>query len=410
VSVQAFYSSEPCRTASATDALLESIPAIPAFFFSGPTRTVLAHDEGERIEGSREQSEELLTRVEGVLRSSTSSGPRFVVGAIPFAADHPVRLFCPRHVSEFGRWWIPGVPEACEVRDAASESAACASPPGAEHFLSSVREALGAIQRGELTKVVLARFRDFPLRRAPNTATLLRQLRIQNPHGFTFALALLDSAHAAASAAGAATLIGASPELLVSRRGARVVTSPLAGSAPRSRDALEDRRRAEALLRSPKDLHEHQLVVEQILDQLGTLTRDLGWERTPVVTATASMWHLSTRIEGLLRDASISSLRVALALHPTPAVCGTPAPLAAQWIRRAEAFDRAYFTGTLGYMDASGDGDWIVTIRCAELYRTHARVFAGAGIVESSVAEAELAETEAKMQTMLAVLAQGGTS
>jgi isochorismate synthase len=203
-------------------------------------------------------------------------------------------------------------------------------------------------------------------------------------------------------------LVGASPELLLSRRGALVVSAPLAGSVPRSRDASEDEQRAARLLRSAKDRHEHRFVVEQILDGLRPFTTDLHFEREPTVTATHSMWHLSTRISGRLRDLGTSSLRLALALHPTPAVCGTPTERAADFIAAAEPFDRGYFTGTLGHMDATGDGDWIVTIRCAEVGPSGVRVFAGAGIVEHSVPALELEETDAKMQTMLAALGAGG--
>jgi isochorismate synthase len=100
----------------------------------------------------------------------------------------------------------------------------------------------------------------------------------------------------------------------------------------------------------------------------------------------------------------VSALRLALTLHPTPAVCGTPTAAARSFITEREGFDRGYFTGTLGHVDSNGDGDWIVTIRCAELGPERARVFAGAGIVGSSVAEVELDETNVKMQTMLDAL------
>ena len=234
---------------------------------------------------------------------------------------------------------------------------------------------------------------------------MTRELHAKNPHGFTYSLSLPRGPGQEST-----TLVGASPELLLSRRGTRLVSAPLAGSAPRSQEPSEDRARARELLRSAKDRHEHQLVVEQILETLQPFARNLSFELEPVITATHSMWHLSTRIEGTLRDPNVSALELALALHPTPAVCGTPTRDARAFIERTERFDRGYFTGTLGHMDASGDGDWIVTIRCAELGATRARLFAGAGIVESSVPELELAETSAKMRTILDALGARGAA
>jgi isochorismate synthase len=275
--------------------------------------------------------------------------------------------------------------------------------------MTSVSGAVDAIGRGALRKVVLARAKDVCLQEPPNVARLLGELRAKNPHGFTFAVSL-PQAPGLSPGKGHRTLVGASPELLLSRRGALVVSAPLAGSVPRSPNAAEDEQRAARLLRSAKDRHEHRFVVEQILEGLRPFTTTLRFEREPTVTATHSMWHLSTRISGTLRDLGVSSLRLALALHPTPAVCGTPTKQAAAWIAAAEPFDRGYFTGTLGHMDASGDGDWIVTIRCAEVGPSGVRVFAGAGIVEHSVPALELEETNAKMQTMLAALGVGGES
>lgn len=361
----------------------------PSFFFSGPTKTLLAEDEGEPITGCVRDRERLLQECETALRRASSSAA-VLVGAVPFCDTTRVRLFCSSRVSVSGPWGAGHEPRAMP---AAALQASDASEAGADSFLDSVRQAVSSIRRGEMRKVVLSRVRDVPLLRKPDVARLLRRLRHNNPHGFTFALGL-----------GEGVLVGASPELLISRRGARLVSSPLAGSLPRSSDPMEDARRAQALLRSPKDRHEHRLVTEQIVEILRPFARDLRSEREPVVTRTAAMWHLSTRIEGVLRDRDVSSLRLALWLHPTPAVCGTPTPQARSFIQSRERFDRGYFTGTLGYMNASGDGDWIVTIRCAELSETRARVFAGAGIVDGSIAELELKETDAKMRTMLEAL------
>ena len=379
----------------------------PSFFFSGPTQTLQAVDEGELIEGSLSEREQLLTRVERCLHVGDGKKPRVVVGAVPFCEHAPVRLFCPSSVQRTGRWSVSSDPARSQPGHAPVSRSASERSAHSEPFLSAVRGAVDEIQRGGLRKVVLSRVRDVPLSQSPNPLRLLRRLRAKNPHGFTFALSLREREGERAGQSGN-LLLGASPELLVSRRGGRVVSSPLAGSTPRSADPSEDARRAAALFRSAKDRHEHRLVVAQILEDLRPFVKDLHFDREPMLVSTAALWHLSTRIEGTLRDPHVSSMRLMLALHPTPAVCGTPTAAARAFIQNREGFDRGYFTGALGHVDSNGDGDWIVTIRCAELGPRGARVFAGAGIVGNSVAELELTETNVKMQTMLEALGVEG--
>jgi isochorismate synthase len=185
------------------------------------------------------------------------------------------------------------------------------------------------------------------------------------------------------------------------------VANPLAGSVPRSADPIEDARRAAALLESPKDLHEHAVVVEAVAAALAPFC-DVIEVPAPVVISTATMWHLSTTLTGELRADAPSSLGLALALHPTPAVCGTPTATARAAISAIEPFDRSFFTGIVGWCDARGDGEWVVTIRCAEVVDRSLRLFAGAGVVIGSQPEAELAETAAKFRTMLIAMGLDG--
>ncbi len=388
--------------------LLES-PRAPSFFFAGPSRTLVAQDEGDAFRHVMTDPSGLIDAADRRVRESSRDGGALLAGAIPFSERSEAHMFCTRQIVRAGRWWVSSTPhsaplplESTVVGDARREE---------EHFRAAVREAAAAIRRGELSKVVLCRMKQLVLGGRPSWKHLLEALRAKNPHGFVFALSLPEapatgtvSPPSAPSHATSPLLVGASPELLLSRRGRTVVSAPLAGSIPRSLDLEEDRRRALELTRSAKDRHEHRLVVEQILESLLPYTTNLRFEREPSVTATSAMWHLSTRIEGTLTDLDVSALRLALALHPTPAICGTPTRDARAWIERTEQFDRGFFTGTLGHMDARGDGDWIVTIRCAKLSENRVSVYAGAGIVGSSVDELELRETDAKMRTMLDAL------
>lgn len=124
----------------------------------------------------------------------------------------------------------------------------------------------------------------------------------------------------------------------------------------------------------------------------------------PTLIRTATMWHLSTTVTGTLSSPGTSALDLAMALHPTPAVCGTPTRTARQVIAETEPFDRGFFTGVVGWGNADGDGEWVVTIRCAEAEERTLRLYAGAGIVAASEPEAETAETAAKFRTFLSAV------
>lgn len=200
-------------------------------------------------------------------------------------------------------------------------------------------------------------------------------------------------------------LIGATPELLVSKSGPAVVSHPLAGSARRSADAQEDRAAAAALAQSQKDQREHRWVVEAILDNLAPYCRELAAPDTPELVSTQTMWHLGTRIEGRLKDPEgVSAAELAAVLHPTPAVGGTPRNRALALIPALEGYDRGYYAGAVGWTDRSGDGEWYVSLRCAEISGRQVRVYAGAGIVEGSVPTEEAEETSAKLQAILRAL------
>jgi isochorismate synthase EntC len=179
------------------------------------------------------------------------------------------------------------------------------------------------------------------------------------------------------------------------RRGWRVREVP---TAERYGEAVAA---AVALLESEKDLHEHAVVVAAVRESLAPFCTDLEAPERPTLVRTAAMWHLSTTVTGTLADPGTTALDLASALHPTPAVCGTPTDLARRVIAESEPFDRGPYTGMVGWQDADGDGEWVVTIRCAEAEGRTLRLFAGAGVVAASTSEAETAETAAKFRTFL---------
>lgn len=268
--------------------------------------------------------------------------------------------------------------------------------PGVEEaYTGAVRTALESLMGdAALDKVVLGRAVRATLDQRPEWESLLRRLSARNRNAWVFSVPL----------GGARAFLGASPELLLSRRGDRIVSHPLAGSAPRSTDAVEDRRRAEGLTGSPKDHHEHAFVVDMIAETLAPWCVELEVPDQPELLATDKMWHLGTRITGRLKDASADgadALSLARLLHPTPAVAGVPTRDAMDRIHALEPADRRYFAGTAGWCDADGDGDWVVSIRAAEFDGDRVTAWAGAGIVDGSDPDSEFTETGAKLRTIL---------
>ncbi|MDD7940440.1 isochorismate synthase [Actinomycetospora lutea] len=333
-----------------------------------------------------------------------------VVGAIGFAPG-TARLVVPAHVHR-----APTV--AREEGDAPPVPPLVAPPsapasvgtrwdfraePPPPRYAAAVARALEMIADGDVEKVVLARAATMTAPEPLDVAAVLERLAVRNPSGYVFAADVTDP-HGTTRGPGPRTLVGNSPELLAARRGDVVVSHPLAGTAPRSPDPEEDARRGEELARSTKDLREHALVVDRVAERLAPYCASLDVPSSPSVTRTASLWHLGTRIEGRLRDPAPTSLQLAEALHPTPAVCGEPTDAARAAIEELEEFPRGFYTGLVGWCDAAGDGEWAVTIRCAEVAGRAVRVYAGAGVVEGSRPEAELAETAAKFRTLLAAL------
>jgi menaquinone-specific isochorismate synthase len=180
-------------------------------------------------------------------------------------------------------------------------------------------------------------------------------------------------------------------------------TSVLAGSAPRGRTASEDAALAGQLLRSEKDRREHRLVLESIERRLAPLGLKLAFEPQPQVLALANVQHLHTPVTAPWpSDARL--LDVVSRLHPTPAVGGKPREAAVPCIRKLETCDRGLYAGALGWIDARGEGEFVVGIRSALVDGARARVFAGVGIVAGSDPGREQAETEWKFRALLDAL------
>jgi menaquinone-specific isochorismate synthase len=196
-----------------------------------------------------------------------------------------------------------------------------------------------------------------------------------------------------------AELVGATPELLIRRTGDRIDSLVLAGTTARGTDAADDQARAAALLGSAKDREEHSYAAEMVRDALAPLCAELSVAAVPELLTLSNVLHLASPVHGRL-DGERSVLDVLAALHPTPAVGGTPTAVAMDLIRELEVMDRGRYAGPVGWIDGRGDGEWGIALRCAEIDGARARLFAGCGIVADSDPRAELAEAQTKFRAM----------
>ena len=325
--------------------------------------------------------------VAAAARALETGATEIVVGALPFDPNRPAALLSP---ADFAFTDGPLHPQLAPLP---TTRLVREIPTQAEH-VERVTKLVKLIGEGALRKVVAARSVALEADAAIDPELLVAHLISRHPTSNGFVADI-----------GTGTLVGASPELLVSRRGNRVTLRPLAGTAPRRSDPDADRAEADKLLASTKDQEEHSYVTEWIKAKLSTICSELIIPSAPVLTDTPEVWHLATPIEGVLTDPSTTALDVAALLHPTPAVCGTPTDLALATILEREE-DRGFYGGAVGWCDRNGDGEWIVAIRCAEISpdgRT-AIAYAGGGIVAASDPDAELAETSTKLRTLLGAL------
>lgn len=262
-----------------------------------------------------------------------------------------------------------------------------------EGYQQAVRDGLAAIADGTVGKVVLARDIVGTIPADADLRRLSRALQAGYPDCWNFAV---DG------------LIGASPETLVTVSNGTLTARVLAGTASRGADADADTAAATALATSQKDQDEHRYAVASVTAALATHTTALAASEQPFMLKLPNVWHLATDIEATLGERE-SSLDLVAALHPTAAVAGTPTAVALDVIRRIEPFDRHRYAGPVGWIDAAGDGEWAIALRCAQFEPAddHIRVtaHAGAGIVAGSDPEKEMLETRVKFRPIIDAIA-----
>jgi menaquinone-specific isochorismate synthase len=250
-----------------------------------------------------------------------------------------------------------------------------------------VREAVARITLGDIDKVVLARDLEVAADSPIDARWLLARLAERYDNTWVFSV---DG------------LVGATPELLVRLDKGLVHSRVLAGTIRRTGDDEHDLALAASLARSSKDLEEHEYAVRSVADALRPHCYSMNVPESPFVLHLTNVMHLATDVAGVLGDRT-TSLTLAASLHPSAAVCGTPTDRADDVIADIEGMDRARYAGPVGWMDAHGDGEWGIALRCGSLLPgdgSRMRIFAGCGIVAGSDPEAEVAESDAKFIPM----------
>lgn len=252
-------------------------------------------------------------------------------------------------------------------------------------WLDGVSAAIRSIEEGALSKVVLARD-EVVWRKTPfSERTIATRLAQTFPECFTF---VCDG------------LVGATPELLVRRSGRQVESVVLAGSARRGSNPVDDAAVADGLFNSEKEREEHLLALDSVRDALASVCSDVDAPKEPEILRLANVQHLATKITARLDAPALSVLELVDILHPTAAVGGVPREAALNRIRDVEGDLRGRYAGPVGWVDAEGDGEWGIALRCAQVEGERARLFAGAGVVAGSLPEAELEETRLKFRAM----------
>ncbi len=321
--------------------------------------------------GSDPETEELASTLLEVLSGSQSSPPTTTESV----SSHPAR-------------------EGPEEEPRSSEDAA--EDPERARWNEAVTEILEKVESGALRKVVIARVLDAEFPRPVDPLVSLRFLRSENRRAHVY----LYEPHAGR------TFLGAAPEILAELRRGRFRATAVAGSIPRGKTDEEDQALAKLLLESEKDRSEHRLTAEEMVEALDARLTDMEVEEEARVLALARIQHLETVIRGAPGPGE-DILSLVEALHPTPAVCGSPRADARAVIGTAEPFDRGWYSGPIGWFDLAGEGDFVPGLRAAIGEGRRWRLFAGAGIVAGSDPQGEWEETALKFEPALRALRVG---
>jgi len=256
-----------------------------------------------------------------------------------------------------------------------------------------VEEAVRRITAGELEKVVLARDEVATSDQVIDPRSLIQSLQEEYPSTWVY---FVDG------------LVGATPELLVRLNKTLVTSRVLAGTIRRSGDEERDLLLAGSLAKSSKDLEEHEYAVRSVAQALAPFASSTNVPEAPFVLHLPNVMHLATDVTGVINDSveRVDIFAITAALHPSAAVCGTPTDRARSVIDEIESMNRGRYAGPVGWIDAHGDGEFGIALRCGQISADEKSItlYAGCGIVAGSQPELELAESQAKLAPVKSAL------
>ncbi|MDQ1684489.1 MAG: menaquinone-specific isochorismate synthase [Frankiaceae bacterium] len=391
--------------------LLSWLPAGQAFGFLRGGDGLVGWGEAARlVTRSARDGDSLAADVRALLASMTvrddvglpGSGPVAMASLVFDPADAGSVVVVPKVVlgRRAGRSWLTLVtpPGAVQIPALRRRPTAALAPvrariaselPSEQGYADAVAAAVVAMRAGQLDKVVLARAVDVVADEPLDARAVAARLAERFPSCYTY---VCDG------------LVGASPELLIRRFGRHAESLVLAGTVARGETPAEDEALANEMMTSTKYAHEHRFAVESVRSVLGSLAAEVDGDATPQLLRLANVSHLASRVDAWLPAPAPDALSLVTALHPTAAVGGTPREAALASIRSLEAAPRGRYAGPVGWVDAHGDGEFALALRCAQLDGATARLWAGAGIVEESQPDAEVAETTAKLDAVLTAM------
>jgi len=300
-----------------------------------------------------------------------------------------------------GKSWITWIGDSqqpiIEPRDLENQALSIKWGAGSiseSEWKSRVSLAVERIKNGELEKVVLARDLSAVSNSPIDLQTLIQRLESEYPSTWVF---LVEN------------LVGATPELLVRLSKSLVTSRVLAGTIRKTGDEAKDLTLAATLAKSSKDLEEHEYAVRSVAEALAPFCSSTNVPESPFVLHLSNVMHLATDVTGVVNESAtpVDMFTVIKALHPSAAVCGTPTDVAREVISEIEGMARGRYAGPVGWIDARGDGEVGIALRCGKLESDlqTIRLFAGCGVVAGSEADEELAESQAKLLPMRTALA-----
>ena len=387
------------RTLGARSGWLLDSPDTLRVGFGGAAYTLdLPHGVSDTDEVRRQLAE--LT----VIGDDGPSGSGVVaMGTLPFNREAPSRLDVPRYVitqSAQGTWiscaddapWRHFIDDEALAVQEAQMARSVTYRPSPEEYAHHVANAVELLRRKEIDKVVLARAIVGTVEHDIDCGAVAQRLRVREPSCTIYGLPTTDGRR----------YVGASPELLVRRQGGDVTCHPLAGTIAIPSDVDPEDYHA-WLLGSAKNLHEHGVLVDDVVSTLGRYYEDITADATPSIVTLRTVAHLGTWIHGQHSQASLAPDALALldVLHPTAAVGGLPRVAAYELLQRLEPFDRGHYAGPVGWIDQNGDGEFWIGIRGVLVSGADFEAWAGAGIVSESDPIAEREETRDKLASVL---------